>query len=81
MTLVALLLGDMAVGAQNVSLVLQVPTQLGAVFSALLLLSVLSAMSWRRYRVQWRPPRSSTSASPPSAPPPASPSSEREVVR
>jgi hypothetical protein len=26
-------------------------------FSALLLLSVLSAMSWRRYRVQWRRPR------------------------
>ncbi len=55
--LVALLLGDISVGAQNVSLVLQVPTQLGAMFSALLLLAVLSAMSWRRYRVQWRRPR------------------------
>ena len=33
------------------------PAQLGAMFSALLLLSVLSAMSWRRYRVQWRRPR------------------------
>ncbi len=52
--LVALLLGDITVGAQNVSLVLQVPTQLGNVFSALLLLAVLSAMSWRRYRVVWR---------------------------
>jgi simple sugar transport system permease protein len=49
--LVALLLGDIAVGAQNVSLVLQVPTQLGAVFGALLLLMVLSAMRLRRYRV------------------------------
>lgn len=53
--LVALLLGDISVGAQNVSLVLQVPAQLGAMFSALLLLAVLSAMSWRRYRLQWRP--------------------------
>lgn len=55
--LVAALLGDISVGAQNVSLVLQVPTQLGAMFSALLLLAVLSALSWRRYRVQWRRPR------------------------
>lgn len=52
--LVAGLLGDISVGAQNVSLVLQVPTQLGAMFSALLLLAVLSTMSWRRYRIQWR---------------------------
>jgi ABC-type uncharacterized transport system permease subunit len=55
--LVALLLGDITVGAQNVSLVLQVPTQLGGVFSALLLLAVLAAMSWRRYRIVWRRPR------------------------
>ena len=54
--LVALLIGDITVGAEGVSLVLQVPTQLGAIFSALLLLSVLSAMSWRRYRIQWRRP-------------------------
>ena len=64
--LVALLLGDISVGAQNVSLVLQVPTQLGAMFSALLLLAVLSAMSWRHYRLRWRRPR---------------PSTERELVR
>jgi simple sugar transport system permease protein len=60
--LVAGLLADITVGAEGVSLVLQVPTQLGAIFGALLLLSVLSAMSWRRYRIQWsrsgRPPRS-----------------------
>ena len=51
--LVAVLLGDIAVGADSVSLVLQVPPQLGGVFSALLLLTVLSAMSLRRYKVQW----------------------------
>ena len=48
------LLGDISVGAENVSLVLQVPTQLGGIFGALLMLMVLSAMSLRRYRVQWR---------------------------
>lgn len=52
--LVAGLLGDIFVGAQNVSLVLQVPTQLGGIFSALLLLTVLSAMSFRKYRIRWR---------------------------
>ena len=52
--LVAGLLGDISVGAQNVSLVLQVPTQLGEIFGALLMLTVLSAMTWRRYRFQWR---------------------------
>jgi simple sugar transport system permease protein len=51
--LVAGLLADIAVGAENVSLVLQVPTQLGAIFGALLLLTVLSAMSLRRYRISW----------------------------
>jgi ABC-type uncharacterized transport system permease subunit len=52
--LVALLLADIAVGAQNASLVLQLPPQLGQVFGALLLLSVLAALSWRRYRLVWR---------------------------
>lgn len=52
--LVAGLLGDISVGAENVSLVLQVPAQLGGIFSALLMLAVLSAMGWRRYSVQWR---------------------------
>ena len=56
--LVAGLLADITVGAESVSLVLQVPTQLGDIFGALLMLAVLSALSWRRYRVQWRPPRS-----------------------
>lgn len=51
--LVAILIADITVGAESVSLILQVPTQLGEIFSALLLLSVLSAMSWRRYKIQW----------------------------
>jgi simple sugar transport system permease protein len=54
--LVAGLLADVTVGAENVSLVLQVPTQLGRIFSATLLLAVLSALMWRRYRLQWRGP-------------------------
>jgi simple sugar transport system permease protein len=49
--LVAGFLADIAVGAENVSLVLQVPTQLGAIFAALLLLTVLSAMELRHYRL------------------------------
>lgn len=64
--LVAGLLGDITVGAESVSLVLQVPTQLGDMFGALLMLTVLSALSWRRYRLQWRAPRSSSPAAPPS---------------
>ena len=58
--LVAVLLGDITVGAESVSLVLQVPTQLGDIFGALLMLTVLAALSLRRYRVQWRPPRASS---------------------
>ena len=61
--LVAVLLGDISVGAQNVSLVLQVPTQLGAIFGALLMLMVLAAMSLRRYRIQWPARRRRTAAS------------------
>lgn len=57
--LVAVLLGDIAVGADSVSLVLQVPPQLGGVFGALLLLTVLSAMSLRRFKVQWAGRRTS----------------------
>ena len=63
--LVAGLLADITVGAESVSLVLQVPTQLGAIFSALLLLAVLSAMSWRRYRIQWSRSRRSPSTAAP----------------
>ncbi len=55
--LVAGLLGTIGVGAQNVSLVLQVPTQLGAMFSALLMLAVLSMVTLRRFKVRWRAER------------------------
>ncbi|MET1045072.1 MAG: ABC transporter permease [Microbacteriaceae bacterium] len=48
--LVALLLGDIAVGAQNASIVLQLPTQMGAIVSSTLLLAVVSMMALRRYR-------------------------------
>lgn len=52
--LVAGLLGTIAVGAQNVSLVLQVPSQLGDMFGALLMLAVLSMVTLRRFRIRWR---------------------------
>jgi ABC-type uncharacterized transport system permease subunit len=52
--LVALLLGDIAVGAQNASIVLQLPTQMGAIVSSTLLLAVVSMMVLRRYRVAFR---------------------------
>jgi ABC-type uncharacterized transport system permease subunit len=52
--LVALLLGDIAVGAQNASIVLQLPTQMGAIVSSTLLLAVVSMMVLRRYRIAFR---------------------------
>lgn len=52
--LVALLLGTITVGAQNVSLILQVPTQLGEMFAALLMLAVLSALTIRKFKIRWR---------------------------
>jgi simple sugar transport system permease protein len=52
--LVALLLGDIAVGAQNASIVLQIPQQMGDVVTAVLLLSVVSLLALRRYRLVWR---------------------------
>lgn len=55
--LVALLLGDITVGAQNASLVLQLPPQMGQVVSALLMLAVLSVLVLRRYKISWRRPR------------------------
>ncbi len=55
--LVALLLGDITVGAQNASLVLQLPPQMGDIISAALLLAVVSMLVFRRYRLRWRPPR------------------------
>jgi general nucleoside transport system permease protein len=52
--LVGLLLGDIAVGAQNASLVLQIPQQMGEIVTAVLLLTVVSFLTLRRYRVVWR---------------------------
>ena len=43
--LVGLLLGDIAVGAQNASLVLQIPQQMGDIVTAVLLLTVVSALT------------------------------------
>jgi len=52
--LVALLLGDITVGAQNASLVLQLPPQMGEIVSSLLMLAVVSVLMLRRYRIAWR---------------------------
>ena len=52
--LVGLLLGDIAVGAQNASLVLQIPQQMGDIVTAVLLLTVVSFMTLRNYKPVWR---------------------------
>lgn len=52
--LVALLLGDITVGAQNASLVLQLPPQMGEIVSSLLMLTVLAMLVLRRYKISWR---------------------------
>jgi simple sugar transport system permease protein len=49
--LVALLLGTIGVGAQNASLVLQIPSQMGQLVTAVLLLAVVSCLALRHYRV------------------------------
>lgn len=55
--LVALLLGDITVGAQNASLVLQLPPQMGDIVAAALLLAVVGMLVLRRYRLRRRPRR------------------------
>jgi hypothetical protein len=55
--LVGLLLGDIAVGAQNASLVLQIPQQMGEIVTAVLLLTVVSFLTLRRYRIVFRAER------------------------
>lgn len=52
--IVALLLGTLTVGAQNASISLQLPSQIGAIVSSTLLLCVVSAMAMRRYRIVFR---------------------------
>lgn len=54
--LVALLLGDIAVGAQNASIALQLPTQMGAIVSSTLLLAVVAMLAARRYRIAFTTP-------------------------
>lgn len=53
--LVALLLGDIAVGAQSASIALQLPTQMGEIVSSTLLLAVVAFLALKRYRVARRP--------------------------
>ena len=55
---VALLLGDVQVGAQNASITLQLPSQMGGVLTSVLLLTVVAALSVRHYRLVRRTPRS-----------------------
>lgn len=52
--LVAMLLGDITVGAQNASLVLQLPPQMGEIITAALLLVVVSVLVLRRYKIRLR---------------------------
>jgi simple sugar transport system permease protein len=49
--LVALLLGTIGVGAQNASLVLQIPSQMGQLVTAVLLLAVVSCLALRHFRL------------------------------
>jgi simple sugar transport system permease protein len=51
--LVALLLGVITVGAQNASLVLQLPPQMGEIVSSLLMLAVIGMLVLRRYKISW----------------------------
>ena len=52
MLAVALLLGDVQVGAQNASIELQLPSQMGGVLTSVLLLTVVAALSVRHYRLR-----------------------------
>lgn len=52
--LVALLLGTIGVGAQNASLVLQIPPQMGQLVTAVLLLAVVSCVALRHFRLRRR---------------------------
>ena len=57
MLAVALLLGDVQVGAQSASIALQLPSQMGGVLTSVLLLTVVAALSVRRYRLVRGSPR------------------------
>lgn len=76
--LVAILLGDIVVGADSASLVLQVPPQMGQVVTATLLLATVGVLVLRRYRLLLRRPR--MAAAPPRDPPAAVDATAVEVV-
>jgi simple sugar transport system permease protein len=76
--LVAILLGDIVVGADSASLVLQVPPQMGQVVTATLLLATVGVLVLRRYRLLLRRPR--MAAAPPGDPPAAVDATAVEVV-
>ena len=59
--LAALFLGDLAVGASTASRSLGIPSQLGAVFQGVLLLTTVALLALRRYR--FRPTRPEEGAS------------------
>jgi simple sugar transport system permease protein len=87
--LVALLLGDITVGAQNASLVLQLPPQMGEIVSSLLMLTVISVLVLRRYRISWRraaggslgrSPGGSPGSAPPTESAPPAPAAAGSVI-
>jgi general nucleoside transport system permease protein len=87
--LVALLLGDITVGAQNASLVLQLPPQMGEIVSSLLMLAVISVLVLRRYRISWRrsaggslgrSPGGSPGSAPPTRSAPPAPAAAGSVI-
>jgi simple sugar transport system permease protein len=66
--LVAILLADVVVGSESAARVLQLPPQMGKVVTAVLLLTVVSLLVLRRYRLVLRRPRPSRSPDRPIAP-------------
>jgi general nucleoside transport system permease protein len=65
--LVAILLADVVVGSESAARVLQLPPQMGKVVTAVLLLTVVSLLVLRRYRLVLRRPRASRAPAPPTA--------------
>jgi simple sugar transport system permease protein len=66
--LVAILLADVVVGSESAARALQLPPQMGKVVTAVLLLTVVSLLMLRRYRLVLRRPRVSRAPAPPTAP-------------
>jgi simple sugar transport system permease protein len=66
--LVAILLADVVVGSESAARALQLPPQMGKVVTAVLLLTVVSLLMLRRYRLVLRRPRASRAPAPPTAP-------------